>query len=247
VTLSESPSVVYHPVADGRVEGAPTCERTVDGGAVDGATVGDELTAAYRERRRELGVDETLATVSEPLRRTETERFCRGSRLGNFAADAFRAAADADVAVFPAGSLRAGPPLDGAVTVADVVSLCPFGGDVVELELPGGDIRRELESMATPRPERGWVHCHLSGARAVWTDADELRSVHVGGDPLDPGANYRVATAAFAVAVPEFDRLTTDDVVARHDAQYEALVSHARDGGIEAELDGRISRVPADG
>jgi len=110
VTLSESPSVVYRPVADGRVEGSPTCERAVDGGAVDGATVGDELTAAYRERRRELGVGETVATVSELLRRTETERFCRGSRLGNFAADAFRAAADADVAVFPAGSLRAGPP-----------------------------------------------------------------------------------------------------------------------------------------
>lgn len=231
VVLGESPSVEYHDVT-----------------ATD-RVVGD-LRDEYRTRREAVGADDVVARVDEPLRRTDVERFRGESRIGNFAADAFRAVADADVGVFPAGSLRSGPTLAGEVTLADVVGLCPFGGDVVELELPGAAVRRELEAMAEPRPDRGWVHCHLSGVEATWTDDDELHAVRVVRDgrnePLHEDETYRVATAEYVVVVSAFENLVADDVVARHGPQYQVLVEHAGAGGLaEASLEGRISRVSA--
>ncbi|MDN4015265.1 5'-nucleotidase C-terminal domain-containing protein, partial [Chryseobacterium gambrini] len=86
------------------------------------------------------------------------------SRAGNFAADAFRAAADAEVGLFPAGALRTGPPLSGDVTVGDLAACCPFDGRVLEVELDGDEFARVLADAAHPHPgDRGWVQFHVGG------------------------------------------------------------------------------------
>lgn len=204
------------------------------------------LAETYRQRRAALGVDEVVAQVEDPLVRTEDERFGGESRVGNFAADAMRESAGAQLGLFPGGSVRTGDPLAGAVTVGDVVSVCPFGGPVVECELDGTALRAVLEEAAYPHNgDRGWVQFHVSGGRVVWTDENELARATVGGDPLDPDGTYRVATPEYVVWIDAYAALSRETAVAEHDEQWQALVAHARDGGLDVACEGRIARVSA--
>jgi 2',3'-cyclic-nucleotide 2'-phosphodiesterase (5'-nucleotidase family) len=246
-----SAAVAFHEVDPGSFDPKPTPTAEADGGRDgprdgpgDGRTATASVAETYRERRAALGVDEVVARVEEPLVRTERERFGGESRVGNFAADAMRAAAGADLGLFPGGSVRTGDPLSGAVTVDDVVSVCPFGGPVVECELGGADLRGVLSEAAHPHPgDRGWVQFHVSGGRVVWTTESELARATVGGDPLDADRTYRVATPEYVVTIDAFGPLGRDNVVAEHDEQWQALVAHARDGGLDVECERRIARV----
>jgi len=76
--------------------------------------------------REEAGLDEVVGHVADPIRRTESTAFRGESRIGNFVADAYRWAADADVGLQNSGGIRGGPPLVGDVSVADLVSVVPF-------------------------------------------------------------------------------------------------------------------------
>ena len=223
---------------------AASSDRNPAAASSDEPPAAASVAETYRERRAALGVDEVVAHVDDPLVRTERERFGGESRVGNFAADAMRASADAQLGLFPGGSVRTGDPITGAVTVDDVVSVCPFAGPVVELELDGAALRTVLAEAAYPHPgDRGWVQFHVSGGRVVWTDESELARATVGGDPLDPDRTYRVAAPEYVVTIESFGPLHRDSVVAEHDEQWQALVAHARDGGLDAECEGRIARV----
>ncbi|WP_436908572.1 5'-nucleotidase C-terminal domain-containing protein [Halosimplex marinum] len=230
VRLGGEPSVEFHEI-DPDADGSPT---------------DDDLAETYRERRAALGLDEVVARVDDPVARTERERFGGESRAGNFAADAFRAAADAEVGLFPAGALRTGPPLSGDVTVGDLAACCPFDGRVLEVELDGDEFARVLADAAHPHPgDRGWVQFHVGGARVVWTDDNEVAEATVGDEPVDPDRTYRVATSEYVAGIDDFGPIDRAAVVAEHAPQWRALVDHARDGGLDVGLDGRIRRVPA--
>ncbi len=231
VRLGEEPTVAFHEV-------------DVDGDGDDGP-FHEDLAAVYRRRRGRLGLDEVVARVEDPITRTERDRFRGESVAGNFAADAFRAAAEATVGLFPAGALRTGPPLAGDVTVGDVAACCPFDGRVLEVELDGDALGRVLEAAAVPHPgDRGWVRFHVSGMTVVWTEDEDLERAMVDGDPLDPDRTYRVATSAYVADIDGFGPIDRSAVVAEHAPQWRALVDHARDGGLDVETDGRIRRVP---
>ncbi|PSQ07926.1 bifunctional metallophosphatase/5'-nucleotidase [Halobacteriales archaeon QS_5_68_33] len=270
VTLGAEPEVAFHDVDPASFDpgrettGYPTAAADGAGAAAGDAPppVAASVARTYRERRAALGVDEVVARVADPLVRTGTERFGGESRVGNFGADAMRAAtteasgderADggiggaADLALFPAGSVRTGDPLAGAVTVGDVVSVCPFGGPVIECELDGTELRDVLTEAAYPHAgDRGWVQFHVSGGRVVWTDDSELARATVGGDPLDPDRTYRVATPEYVVRIDAFAPLNRGSAVAEHSEQWEALVSHARRGGLDVACEGRIRRVSSE-
>jgi len=227
VRLSDEPSVEFHDID------------TDNGGPFD-----DGIAATYRQRRAALGLDEVVAHVDEPVIRTERERFRGESRAGNFAADAFRTAADAAVGLFPAGALRTGPPLAGNVTVGDVASCCPFDGSVVEVELDGDEFRRVLDEAGNPHQgDRGWVQFHVSGLRVVWTDNNEVKRATINGDSLDANQAYRVATSEYVIGIDGFEPIDESVAVAEHAPQWQALVNHARDNGFNVKLDGRIRRV----
>ena len=223
VVLTDPPRVEYHATDDGPVHEA--------------------VAATYRERRRAVGVEEVVATVDEPLERTEAERLGGESRIGNFVADALRRGVGTDVAVFPAGSVRFGPALSGEVTVGDVIGVSPFGGGVAELELTGAELRETISAAAAPHAgDRGWVHLHLSGATARWDADHSLRSVRVGGDPVAADRTYAVAATGYLVAIDDFEALCPANRVGKRDPAYEYLVEHARDGGLDVARDGRIRR-----
>jgi 2',3'-cyclic-nucleotide 2'-phosphodiesterase (5'-nucleotidase family) len=253
VTLGgESPAggtdVAFHDVDPASFDPKSTSAVEADGGgrgASHRTTAPRSVAETYRERRAALGVDEVVARVDDPLVRTERERFGGESRVGNFAADAMRASAGARLGLFPGGSVRTGDPITGAVTVDDVVSVCPFAGPVVELELDGAGLRAVLAEAAHPHPgDRGWVQFHVSGGRVVWTTESELARATVEGEPLDTDRTYRVAAPEYVVTIESFGPLCRDNVVAEHAEQWRALVAHARNGGLDVECEGRIDRVP---
>ncbi|MFB6127222.1 MAG: bifunctional UDP-sugar hydrolase/5'-nucleotidase [Halolamina sp.] len=225
--------------------------REVPAAAPEGGDEGDApfdaaLAESYRRRRRALGVAEVVARVEKPVRRERVHRRGGESRLGNFVADAFLAATDADCAVVPAGMVRAGPPLSGEVTAGDVVSISPFGGDLAELALTGERLRTELAALATPGAEE-WLGGHVAGLRVRWDRDGGVASLAVDGEPADPSATYRVATADYLVVADEFERITDDDLLGRRGKRYEALVAHARRGGLDVDVDGRVGLVGVEG
>lgn len=227
VALGGTPSVTIHEVDDSHVD--------------------DVLAERLRERMAEHGLDEVVATVEHPIERTEETATVAESRVGNLVADALRWRADADVALSPPGAIRAGPPLAGDVTVAQLHNLTPYEDDLAVVELPGDRLREAF--VAVPfgyhdedHPDR--FCSHVSGAHVVWDDeAGTLREATVDGEPIDPDRRYTVAVADYLV---ETDHVTAafdeDDVAARHGIAREAVVEYARAVGLDPSIEGRVGR-----
>ena len=82
------------------------------------------------------------AVVNRPIG-TIPERM-EGLVLGNFMADAFRAAGEGDVGIMNRGGVRA--PLDsGTVTYGEMFELAPFGNMLVRLTITGAGLRAWIE------------------------------------------------------------------------------------------------------
>lgn len=223
--------------------------------AVDDAPIDDALANKYRARLDDTGMNEVVGRVSEPILRTEREAFRGESRVGNFVADAYRWAAMRDpetpretpvVALQNSGGIRTGPPLEGRVTLADLVGLVPFEEPVVVLELTGDQLRDVFREAAitTGFGEADWWHAHVSGARLVYDYVDdELLEGHVDGEPIDPASSYLLATSEFLLQTDEeFPTLTGLEPLATLSIQYEVLAAYAKRHGIDPDVDGRIVR-----
>jgi len=144
-------------------------------------------------------LDEVVDRVDEPIERTGEVVHGGECRVGNFAADAFCWALDADVGLSNAGGLRQGDPWVGDVTKADLISLIPFEEPVALASVTGAELRDVLREMAAPDVDFGkddWWHGHVSNARVVWdADGERLLEATVGGEPIDPEAHYTVAVS----------------------------------------------------
>lgn len=209
------------------------------------APVNERLADALRSRVAEASLDEVVATVEEPIERTADAVHSGECRIGNFVADAYRWAADADVALQNSGGIRAGPPLAGEVTVADLASIVPFEEPIVLVELTGVELLdafRQMSAAVVDFGEDGWWHGHVSGARVVWSDDDaELVEAAVGGDPVDPEALYTVAMAAYLLhSDHEFPVVEERHRAGEFGIQHEVLAAYARECGISPAVEGRI-------
>lgn len=158
----------------------------------DGATpVVAELLIGVQPAMARL--KEVVAYAPEPMLRTKPE-----STLGNFIADRLfadvaRLAAPSgrkvDVAITNTGGIRVDI-AKGDVLLDDIVSMLPFANYLCYVQIPGTELRGIFEFMA----EKG-VQC-ISGARIVIKDRN-LVSAEIGGEPLDDGKLYGVATIDF--------------------------------------------------
>ncbi len=220
----------------------------------DGAAPYPPVVDALADRMAEADLDEVVGRVDRPVVRTGEVVHGGECRVGNFVADAFRWAHDADVGLSNAGGLRQGDPWDGPVTKADLISLIPFEEPVVLVSLTGAELRAVLREMAAPDVDFGeadWWHGHVSNARVVWdADAERLVDVTVGGEPIDPDARYTLATSEYLLhSEHEFPTLRQRHRVGEADIQYEVLAAYAREHGIDPAVEGRIeirNRAAAD-
>ncbi|WP_101294868.1 bifunctional metallophosphatase/5'-nucleotidase [Halegenticoccus soli] len=215
---------------------------------LDGAPTDEGLAAALRSRMAAAGLDEPVATVETPIERTEATVHGGESRIGNFVADAYRWAAEADVGLQNSGGIRIGPPLSGTVTLADLISVAPFEEQVVVAEVTGAELLdafRQASAAVVGFGEPHWWHGHVSGARIVWNDERaELIEATVGGDSVDPDRIYTVATPEYLLhSDHEFPVVEERHRAGECGIQHDVLAAYAREFGIDPAIEGRIRRV----
>jgi 2',3'-cyclic-nucleotide 2'-phosphodiesterase (5'-nucleotidase family) len=252
-TLCTRPGVNGHEFVEVEL-GGEVASAATDGGTRTSARVVDPsdgpvhegLAEALRRRRKAAGLNETVATVEEPLERTDETTFGGESRIGNFVADAYRAAADADVGLQNGGGIREGEPLAGEVTLADMVSVLPFEEPVVVVELTGRELLEafsEADGAELDFGEPEWWHAHLSGASLRWDEeAGELLDARVDGAPIDPEQLYTVATAEYLLhSDHEFPTIAERHRAGEAGIQHDVLAEHARDGGLDVAVEGRLT------
>ncbi|WP_418286292.1 bifunctional metallophosphatase/5'-nucleotidase [Halorubrum sp. DTA46] len=203
------------------------------------------LADALAKRMAAADLGEVVDEVNGPIERTGAVVHGGECRIGNFVADAFRWALDADVGLSNAGGLRQGDPFAGEVTKADLISLIPFEEPVTLASVTGAELHDVFREMAAPDVDFGeddWWHGHVSNAEVVWdADTELIAEATVGGEPIDPDARYTVAVSEYLLhSEHEFPTLAQRHRIDEADIQYEVLAAYAREHGIATEIEGRI-------
>lgn len=235
----------------------------VDGGKVTKkqATLIDETEA------KDIKPNEKVATLvnsiqkeQEPILKEEvanTAILLDGKReqvragetnLGDLLADAIRDVSKADIALTNGGGIRASIE-KGIVTKGDIITVLPFGNQVVTLEVKGSDILAALEVGVGSYPEPSGGFPQVSGIKfKIDTSAAEGNRVHsvtVGDKALDPEATYTLATNDFtAVGGDEYTMFAKYPTTGMYGALDEALINYMQKlGAVDIKTDGRISEA----
>jgi 5'-nucleotidase len=125
------------------------------------------------------------------------------SALGDFIADAQRAAVRADVALMNPGGLRADLAA-GPISWGDVLTLHPFGNHILALQMTGAQLRSVLEEQWSADPAAIPRILKTSGLYYQWdpgspVGAHVLLACDARHRPILAGATYRVAVNDFLV------------------------------------------------
>jgi 5'-nucleotidase/UDP-sugar diphosphatase len=123
--------------------------------------------------------------------------------IGDLVADAIRAATGAEVGITNGGGIRANKvyPVGSEITRRDILSELPFGNKTVTTRITGASLRKALENGFSLMENKAGRFPQVSNLRI---EVDPTRpagqrvlSVTVGGEPLDEGRTYVVATNDF--------------------------------------------------
>lgn len=122
--------------------------------------------------------------------------------LGNYIADAMRAAVSADVAITNGGGIRTNALFPaGPIRRRNVFAWLPFGNVVVKAATRGSAIRAALENGVSQWDQVGGRFPQVSGLRYTFNPTRPVGSrileVRVGDQPLNDEALYTVATNDF--------------------------------------------------
>lgn len=151
--------------------------------------------------------DQLDATLAGVIGRTETDLDSRKdvvrsqeTTMGNLIADALREGLKADVAITNGGGIRADTlhPAGHSLTRKDIFAEMPFGNVAVLTVLTGADVLAALEHGVSKVEDKAGRFPQVSGLTFTYDpklpSGTRVTSVTVGGQPLDPGKTYRVAT-----------------------------------------------------
>lgn len=154
-----------------------------------------EVGARLNERIAEA--TEAVDARGEALRRGE-------AAIGNFAADAMRAAMGADIALLNAGGFRADRVLGpGPITRREVLALLPFRNPLLLLSISGAQLREALEHGLDQRVIHGQSGAmpQVSGLRLAWDPTQpwgrRIIELSVAGQPVTAAASYTLATSQY--------------------------------------------------
>ena len=132
-----------------------------------------------------------VGRVAEDMRRTGSQY-----GLGNYIADAQRAAAKSDVAVMNNGGIRSDLRA-GDATYGTLFEVQPFANVLSRVTVRGSTLRAYFERLL----RREQLNAHLSGVRITYDPArpegQRVVDVTVGGRPLRDDATYTVAMTDF--------------------------------------------------
>jgi 2',3'-cyclic-nucleotide 2'-phosphodiesterase (5'-nucleotidase family) len=150
---------------------------------------------------QELAIE--VGTSATPLDSRRATVRGQEAAIGNLIADAMRQAVDADVAITNGGGIRADReyPAGSKLTRGDILAELPFGNVTVKLEITGAKLLEALES-GFSQVEKGTGRFPQVSGMTIEVDLTQpagsrVKSVMVGDKPLDPAANYTLATNDF--------------------------------------------------
>ncbi|ASR48722.1 multifunctional 2',3'-cyclic-nucleotide 2'-phosphodiesterase/5'-nucleotidase/3'-nucleotidase [Paenibacillus kribbensis] len=176
------------------------------------------------------------------------------TNLGDLLTDAMRDVSGADVALTNGGGIRASIKA-GTVTKGDIITVLPFGNQIVTLKVKGSDIQAALENGIAAYPEPSGGFPQVSGITfKIDTSAAKGSRVHsilIGGKALDPEATYTLATNDFtAVGGDQYTMFAKYPQAGMFGSLDEALIRYMQKIGsasLQAQADGRIQEAKADG
>jgi 5'-nucleotidase len=179
----------------------PVTERIDE--APEFAAVYDKYKAKLLELATEVGETAVeLDALSLSSRTKETN-------VGDYVADAYRAAAKSDVALVNGGSIRADAVFKpGTLTKRDVLAILPFNNPIVKIEISGKTLREALENGVSRSgagednepgrfPQISGMSFKFDTTRPV---GSRTSAILIGGVPLDENKTYTLATSDFLVS-----------------------------------------------
>ncbi len=154
-------------------------------------------------------LSEPVGMTGEVLDALSLSNRTKETNIGNFVADAYRNAANADVALVNGGSIRADLTYNvGSLTKRDVLSILPFNNPIVKIEISGKTLREALEhgvarSAVGEDGEPGRFP-QISGMSFKFDTSkpagSRVSEILVGGKLLDETKTYTLATSDFLVS-----------------------------------------------
>ncbi|WP_433617419.1 5'-nucleotidase C-terminal domain-containing protein [Paenibacillus cellulositrophicus] len=172
------------------------------------------------------------------------------TNLGDLLADAMRDVSQSDVAITNGGGIRASIEA-GTITKGDIVTVLPFGNQIVQLKVKGSDIKAALENGVSDYPQSKGGFSQVSGVTfkidTSKPKGSRVHSVKIGDKALDPNATYSLATNDFmAVGGDEYTMFTKYPQAGMYGALDEALINYIQQGKpIPEGPAGRITEGPA--
>lgn len=208
-----------------------------------------------------------LQKLAEPVGRTATELDAlslssrtKETNVGNFIADSYRQAVNADIGFVNGGSIRADLTYNpGTLTKRDVLSILPFNNPIVKVEVTGKLLKEILEhgvarSAANEDNEPGRFP-QVSGI-AFKFDTTKLvgsrvSEITVGGNAIAENKTYTLATSDFLVSrggdgyvmLKNGKILTTADNAPKDSEVFEAAIKNAPDQTIAPKIENRIVKI----
>lgn len=214
------------------------------------------VMAKYKDILEQLEV--RVGATSVPLDALSHSVRSKETDIGNFIADAYRNAVDADIGFVNGGSIRADLSYNpGALTKRDVLSMLPFNNPIVKVEITGKLLMEILEhgvarSAEDNEPGR---FPQVSGIKFSF-DASKLPGQRVleatvNGKKVVDEAIYTLATSDFLVTrggdgytmFKEAKILINADDAPKDSEVFEKAIKESPDATISPRKEGRITRL----
>ncbi len=192
-----------------------------------------------------------LDALSKSVRTKETD-------IGNFIADAYRNAVNADIGFVNGGSIRADLSyIPGPLTKRDVLSMLPFNNPIVKIEITGKTLLEVLEhgvarSREDSEPGR---FPQISGMKFTFDTnklpGQRITEASVGGKPIDENKTYTLATSDFLVSrggdgytmFKDAKVLIAADQAPKDSDVFEKAIKESPNSTISPRVEGRITRL----
>jgi 5'-nucleotidase len=214
------------------------------------------VAAKYKDLIEKLA--ERVGATSVMLDALSLNVRTKETNIGNFIADAYRKAVDADVAIVNGGSIRADLTYNpGPLTKRDVLSILPFNNPIVKIRISGKTLLEALEhGVARSREDNEPGRFpQVSGIRFVFDASrppgNRVIEATVNGKPIDPEAKYTLATSDFLVSkggdgytmFKDAEILIAAENAPKDSEVLEKAIREAPNSTIAPAIDGRIRRL----
>ena len=154
----------------------------------------------FLSKELDIEIGKTTTELDSRKKTVRTEE----AAIGNLIADAMRDGVDADIGFANGGGIRAKKIYAPGtmITRRDILSELPFGNVVVKLELTGAQIWDALENGVSQVESNAGRFPQVSGVSFIYNPkakaGSRVISAKIGGQPLNKGRTYTVATNNYA-------------------------------------------------